>query len=126
MRVNPMNVFRSTGYKWTYSISHPIKWMRSKIEQAKWAVQRITHGFADVDVWNVDIWFTTVFPDMLEKLADMTEAYPGTEEFPTYFSWVIWLREKARQLRTYDDCDDQEEFNIAMSEIAKHMSKLWW
>lgn len=127
MRKDSMNVFQPTGYMPKYLVTHPWKWIKIKVREIKYAYQRIVHGFADVDVCNIDIWFAHVFPRMMERLADITDAYPETEDFPNYFSWVIWLREMARKIRTYysDKNEDMSEFKEAMQEITKHMDKLW-
>lgn len=126
MRKNPMNVFQPTGYRPSFLFIHPIRGLRIKFKQIKWAFQRIAHGFADIDVWNVDIWLANVLPDMLDQLANDSDGYPASEEFPTYFSWVVWLRERAKQIRSYNESDNQEEFTKAMEDVVKHINDLWW
>jgi len=39
--------------------------------------QRATRGWADCDVWSIDIWFTSIVPDMLKRLRDNGIGYPA-------------------------------------------------
>lgn len=57
--------------------------------------QRIHSGFCDGDWWDMDSYLLELLPAMLNRMADKTISYPGTEEFPTMESWQAWLRETA-------------------------------
>lgn len=45
-----------------------------KVLKTKW--QRSTRGWADCDVWSIDIWFCHVVPDMLRQLAKNKQGCP--------------------------------------------------
>jgi len=46
-----------------------------KVIKAKY--QRATRGWADCDVWNIDIWFQGVVPNMLRRLSENGYGFPG-------------------------------------------------
>lgn len=49
----------------------------SKKNQKKYARQRIKRGFADEDVWSIDIWFMNVMPKMLKQLRETHVGSPA-------------------------------------------------
>lgn len=59
----------------------------------KWAYQRATRGYADCDVWDIDLWFLSIIPSMLRDLESYGNSYP-TGKTPT--EWRATLREMAR------------------------------
>ncbi len=42
--------------------------------------KRAKYGFCDIDVWNIDDWFLSVMPAMLEQLKENLHGYPVSEE----------------------------------------------
>ena len=59
----------------------------------KWAYQRATRGYADCDVWSIDIWFLSIIPNMLRDLEGFGNSYPIGK---TPIEWRATLREMAR------------------------------
>lgn len=78
----------------------------------KFKRQRIKYGWCEADTWNMDCWFISVVPPMLQYLRDNTHGYPGTmtaEEWNGILNRMIVLfneldEEKCTQKNEYDDC----------------------
>ena len=55
-------------------------WITSKIgdikNQFKWFIQRGKRGYSDMDLWEIDTWFSTVFADMLRDFSKNARDYP--------------------------------------------------
>ncbi len=103
----------------------------------KHAKQRIQKGYSYRDVWNIDYWFLTVVPQMLEEFAN--EKYLGIpgflvlkaeEEYPEMTSderdewaineWRLICRQIAHHLK--EAFDTKEEINEYEEEYFKHWS----
>jgi hypothetical protein len=72
----------------------------------KWAYQRATRGYADCDVWNIDMWFLSVMPDMLKQLESCGNSYPY-DMTPT--GWRATLREMAR---CFEEAGKEPDFGV--------------
>lgn len=69
---------------WTKSNIYPYRfpynfWVipRGIFHCIKWSFQRINHGYADIDDWDIDSWFISVMRPMLEDLKEF-QGWPGT------------------------------------------------
>ena len=60
----------------------------------KWAYQRATRGYADCDVWSIDIWFLSIIPNMLRDLEGFGNSYPIGK---TPIEWRATLREMSEE-----------------------------
>lgn len=61
---------------------NPLKNLKRMCRDVKCAYQRIRYGYCFRDVWNIDIWFLNVVPNMLENLKEDTCGYPpGPDSF---------------------------------------------
>ena len=49
-------------------IKTPITTIKGFFKNLKWAWQRATKGYCEKDVWNIDSWFLSIIPYMLEEL----------------------------------------------------------
>ena len=92
--MNKLNVFNQYYSPWKY-LSNWTGNFRLFFRQFKWAYQRITRGYCDADVWDLDSYYLDLFYDTINKLADITHGYPGTEEFSTPEAWDSYLRDMA-------------------------------
>lgn len=116
------------------------RWVKDPVFEHRMRRQRARRGFCDRDVWNLDVWLTTVLPDALDELARITHGYPSIaeplskgedpetykygegnteEDFERYHAW--WnshLREIAFRLResNEDTCSEKNEFEL----ITRH------
>ena len=54
----------------------------SCVAEYKIQLQRVTKGYCDKDLWNIDYWFMNLMPDMLQQFKDTKHGSPsclGTE-----------------------------------------------
>ena len=112
IKMNNLNVFNQTYSPWRY----PSNWIRNIRlfgRQFKWAYQRITRGFCDADVWDLDTHLSEYLAQTIEHLAKTSHSYPGTEEFPTYESWKTYLMEIANK------------FKYSLSELPNEYEDAW-
>lgn len=110
--MNNLNVFNTSYSPWKY----PTNWIRNIRlfgRQFKWAYQRITRGFCDYDVWDLDTHLSELLAQTIEHLAKTSHSYPGTEEFPTYESWETYLMEIANK------------FKYSLSELPNEYEDAW-
>ena len=52
------------------------------LRNIKYSFQRVTKGYCDKDLWNIDYWFMNLMPDMLQQFKDTKHGSPsclGTE-----------------------------------------------
>ena len=100
--MNKNNVFNQDYCPWRW-VSNWWKNIRLFFRQFKWAYQRATRGFADMDTWSMDSWLLNLFHDSLYYLADNHCGYPGTEQFPDDESWTEYLKEMADKFYQADE-----------------------
>lgn len=50
--------------------------MKDPKKKLKWKIQRFKRGYADIDVWDMDIWFMNIIPQMLKQLRDTAHGSP--------------------------------------------------
>ena len=43
----------------------------------KYSWQRVTRGYCDKDLWNIDYWFLGIVPDMLKQFKETRNGSPG-------------------------------------------------
>ena len=75
----------------------------------KWAYQRATRGYADCDVWDIDMWFLSIIPNMLRDLEGFGNSYPISKT-PT--EWRATLREMAR---CFEEAGKEPEYDKAFT-----------
>lgn len=91
-----------------YYLLHPLKWLRDIALSFKWAYQRMTRGFADVDWYNLYDWLIDVLAPMFEEYAENHYGHPAiafTDE-----QWTQYLSDIARHLRNASE-DQTVELN---------------
>jgi hypothetical protein len=57
------------------------------------AYQRATKGYCRMDTWNADSTITTYLIKVLTEYRNVTNGYPGNEDFPTFESWTAYIDE---------------------------------
>lgn len=110
--MNNLNVFNQSYSPWRYP-SNWINNIRLFFRQFKWAYQRITRGYCDYDVWDLDTHLTEYLAQTIEHLAKTTHSYPGNEEFPTYEDWENYLMEIVNKLK------------YSLSELPNEYEEAW-
>ena len=69
------NVWDSKEFRWR--IRQPWKLPRFVFENIKYSWQRITKGYCDKDLWNIDGWFMDIMPNMLQQFKENRNGSPG-------------------------------------------------
>ena len=111
-------------YSKRYYLTHPWKWFSSLRKNIRDVKMRARYGFCYGDVWDWNIWFMRVVPNMLRYMADHGSAYPGREPFSTPEKWHDWLHETADLIETGRE-DWQDEHNECYEEYMKHITEGW-
>lgn len=75
---NSLNVFTFTTYKKPWHIIYNIK---SFLRNIKFAIQRIKYGYCDYDRWDIDVWFSSIFPNMIEEHIIKNNSYHCIEGY---------------------------------------------
>ena len=77
----------------------PFETVKDFFRAIRWGFQRVSRGYADIDVWSIDEWFLSVVPDMIAQLRRETHGHPAdmTEE-----EWDKYLSELESCLRAGD------------------------
>lgn len=104
------NVFNMEGMVARYWLRHPLAWLRMKRKQFSWAIHRCTHGWCNLDVYNLGPWFISVFPEMLRQLAYEAQGCPM--EYKNLNEWKTQLFKIAEAIERYDEAewDNRNEF----------------
>ena len=105
-----MNVWKGMFLRWRY----PSNWLeniRQIPRSIKWSYQRITRGFADVDVFNLDYYLSGIIIGSLNHLADhhfgVPYAFSDTmDDNPD--GWTVWLRDTASKFEEADKIEDSD------------------
>lgn len=78
--------------------------------------QRGKRGYADCDVWNLDMYLVKVMSGAINRLAETTHSYPnGYEE---YEDWIKDLKDIA-ELITKLNVDDNIHWDLEGSQLRK-------
>ena len=102
--MNNLNILR---YGYTKDIISNIKQFFRNI---RYAYQRITKGYCDADLWNLDGYYSEFFYCTLNELADISHGWPQSEKFPRYEDWQKYIREMANHFRNcQDNCEPKDE-----------------
>ena len=108
---NKMNVLFNYPYRPQYYLTHPHIFFRHLKYNIRDAWQRITRGYCDSDVFNMDYWFLDIMPPMLRQIAQ-SEAYIILGEDGTREDWCNWLYDLAQRMERChpNNTDDRNEF----------------
>jgi len=69
------NIWRSwTKRPFYYYLTQPGQFFK----RIKWCWQRITRGYCDCDLWDLDCYVSELIESMLYDFADKTQGYPDT------------------------------------------------
>lgn len=115
------NCFTYYPYRWRYYIKKPWKFIEDTWLNLKAAWQRATRGWADRDVWSLCHHLLDIMPEMVDHLSNHAYGYPGEYHgFPTYESWIKFLREEiAAPLRCANE-DQKFQINEYEEELLSY------
>lgn len=84
--------------------------LKDGLNELKWKGQRFKRGYSDCDTWNIDNWFLTIMPKMLQDLKDNLHGHPvemNQEEWENLLDKMIYCFKEANE----DTCSKINEFN---------------
>ena len=113
-----MNVWKGMFLRWRY----PSNWLeniRQIPRSIRWSYQRITRGFADVDVFNLDCYLSGVIIGTLNHLADHHFGVPySLKDSPD--EWTAWLRETANKFEEANKIEE-DSYSVEFEQVkAEH------
>jgi len=135
MKINNLNVL-TYGYNYWGYIPNWFRNIKQFFRNIKYAYQRIIKGYCDQDIWDLDSFYSELFYQTLNELADTTIGYPGVGEFADtettdgYEKWKDTLREMAEHfLNTQEwnkDIPVNKEASMAFEEMQSYVSDTYF
>lgn len=141
--MNRLNIF--THLDWHRWYVKPKKVFRNIYGIMKWSYQRITRGYCDADVWDLDNYFLELIPGTLELLSDKTDSYPSDiikdcDEWKDFLKKVAHCFNQAKVRRELSDkynkytIEERMKFLTESDELMKEGFRLlgrifwdlWW
>jgi len=90
----------------------PIKWIKDFFCNCSIARDRIRKGWSPNDIWNLEMYLSSIIGESLDFLASHHMGYPGNEPFETSEKWEDWLRAQAYPFKHYlEDNDNENPFS---------------
>lgn len=135
MKKNENNVLTFGYFPWKY----PSKWfknLRTFFRNVKYAYQRVTRGYADVDLWDFYTYLGNVIADGSRKLADTSCGYPysldGDKIIDDPEVWRNYLYKMAdhfdaclKHIEDWDDDNAEKERDLALNMLKECFFNLW-
>lgn len=84
------------------------------LSEIKYAIQRITRGYSDRDIWNIDLWFEKTVIPMLKQLRKTKHGYPICFEEVEEWNNVMDTMIHYFQEMNPDTCSLKNEYEEAM------------
>jgi hypothetical protein len=116
-----LNVFKHDWLYWRY----PRNWGKNIVDffrRIKWAWQRATRGYCDLDVWNFDVYHTNLIIAALSNLAENHMGYAvylkdGTKikDDEEWTQYLLKIEDHFKKAQEYDDYYE-EPFNASLLE----------
>ena len=75
-------------------------WFVEKKDQIKWSLQRLFRGYADVDIWGLDICIAEFVLPRLKVFRENLSGHPAGIEFE---DWKEWLDKMIYAMQTIHD-----------------------
>ena len=120
-------------------LMNKLKYKIGKIKnEIKWYIQRARHGYADIDTWDIDVWFLEIMPKILKQYKENLHGAPTTrsisgniEEWKKIISRMIFLLHEMDENKcTYTNPYEEEYFKyleekyLDKKEKTYHMTEL--
>ena len=95
-----MGIFTSTGYSKKYCLLHPWVVVAHKFRDIHCAWQRARKGYCYRDIWDIDRWFLSLIPNMLDEYIKIHNGYPSemTDE-----EWVDIVQRLSKSFKNADE-----------------------
>ena len=97
-------------FKQRYVYRNPLRNIKDFLRRFKYAYQRITKGYCDTDLWNLDYYLICLLSEALKELSETTYSYPMnlTEE-----EWRQKLLEMSNHFSNISEYTDNDINNRA-------------
>jgi len=95
--------FKGKGLKWK---------IEQFFEDIKRAWQRAKNGYARCDTWDIDYWFNSIMPHMIDDMIKDLHSYPGRKGAEDYDKWVEILQTMKVYIRESNEetCSQKNEW----------------
>lgn len=101
-----LNVFDFDFASWRY----PSNWLRNAktfCRSFKWAWQRATRGYCDLDTWDLDRYYLHLFTNTLNQFASEMNGWPGEQGgFESFDEWQRYVRDMAKKFYMANEDND--------------------
>lgn len=106
-----MSIFTKTGYRKKYLLTHPWELIFHYGRDLKCAWERARKGYCFRDLWNIDLWFIQLMPQMLQEFKKNMHGYPTcfetSEEWEKVLDNMIFCFNEANE----ETCSLQNEYD---------------
>ena len=105
-----------------YSVFSNVKTIGDFFRSLKWAWQRATKGYCELDTYSVSDWFLNTLPDMLEEIKKNYTGYPDElteQQWNEILSRLIFLLREAN----VDTCTKINPYKAEYSRIFDEFRK---
>lgn len=109
--------------KITYCCRNPMGKIKYFFRDIKYCYQRIRYGWCDRDTWDMDGWFLSIIPPMLQYFRDNKHGFPGNmgeDEWDHILETMIKLFTEADE----DKCSKKNEYELK-SEITEEERRIF-
>lgn len=115
----------------------PFETVKDFFRAIKWGFQRVSRGYADIDVWSIDEWFLSVVPDMVAQLRTETHGHPSDMNEEEWDRYLIELESCLRAgdftkwdypltSENYNECAHAlEQLRKGLSMFSERFNDLW-
>lgn len=92
--------------------------LNKRFNKLKYRIQRFKNGYADIDVDNINYWFTSIIPDMILSLKTKQGNSPQDVSAD---EWAEFLEAMADSFKEYnpDTCSQVNEFRDTWLKLIK-------
>ena len=119
------------SYNTKYYLTHPWYYAKDIVTASRNLYARARKGYAWVDLWNFDDYLGEMVPNALDELADKSNGWPATKDWPEFEDWkaelhlmatllrlcnVDWFEENNNFWKTFDEWRDR-----SILEPIKHL-----
>lgn len=100
-----------------------------------WEEQRLTRGFDDTELWNLDMTILEFIKPRLKAFKEQTDSMPVDSKFKTLDEWraeidkmIYWIENKTNDERViYEKSPkNKEKYEEGKQAFIKYFNFLWW
>lgn len=128
-----INIFTYGYWNWKYPSFWPHNCLQF-FKNFKYAWQRATKGYCDIDLWELDYFYTYLFADSLHEFAERSHGAPDTfcgQDTGVGQTWKDYINETAdcfeKSLENTWECFPavDEDFKRGWARLGEIFHNLW-